>query len=263
VRGFPRIHFICGVAAALIVGGAMLPPAPAEAQGLFDFFNQMFRGFRPQRPEAPRPASSPGGYCVRLCDGRYFPVPPSAGTESTPALLCNALCPAAATRVYSGGGIDKATAASGEPYTKLDTAFLYRERLVEGCTCNGDEAGGTAALDFQYDPTLKPGDVVVTKAGPRVFNGGEDGPRGAEDFVTPDKARGLSAADRRALAAIRVLPAEENAAPPRAEAPRTDNVSALGDGAPVPRPRPHEPQADKGGWRALFRFSEVYAPYPP
>src|SRR5262249_22200991 len=85
----------------------------ASAQGLFDLF-------RPQRAEpraqamsyadpstsAPRaPAShatshaSSGGrtvaYCVRLCDGRHFPIQVQSGANAVQ--LCNSFCPAAET----------------------------------------------------------------------------------------------------------------------------------------------------------------------
>ena len=47
-------------------------------------------------------------YCVRTCDGRYFPLQRHAGTS--PAELCQSFCPAAKTMVFSGSKIDTAVA---------------------------------------------------------------------------------------------------------------------------------------------------------
>ena len=42
----------------------------------------------------------------------------------------------------SGSSIDHAVAADGRRYADLDTAFVYREKLVAGCTCNGRTRSG-------------------------------------------------------------------------------------------------------------------------
>ncbi|MGE3149673.1 MAG: DUF2865 domain-containing protein, partial [Pseudorhodoplanes sp.] len=112
---------------------------PAAAQGLFESLFGLApqreapaRSFidpgddggadniRRRRPAAPDRGSShaaSGGshttYCVRLCDGRYFPLQRGA---ATPAQLCNALCPAAQTRIFSGSGIDRAVSQDGARY---------------------------------------------------------------------------------------------------------------------------------------------------
>src|ERR1044072_1242879 len=79
----------------------------AHDQNIFDM---LFGGFRqqqqpPQQPGAPPPEGtippeqSYGGggpaYCVRLCDGRYFPLQPHP--SASPAQLCSAFCPASQT----------------------------------------------------------------------------------------------------------------------------------------------------------------------
>src|SRR5258708_2691305 len=83
-------------------------------------------------PEAPR---SEGGvaYCVRVCDGRYFPI--QRHSEVSSAQTCSSFCPASATRIYNGNGIDHAVAPDGKRYSELATAFAYREQLIPGCTC--------------------------------------------------------------------------------------------------------------------------------
>src|SRR5437763_2924583 len=175
--------------------------APASAQGLFDWFggrqddryprqnswsggqrqNSWFgqRQYTPQAnaysdpgpvmQERYGPASTPsigGGtgqsvaYCVRLCDGRYFPMQRHA--NATSIQLCNAFCPAAKTQVFNGSQIDHAVASNGARYANLDNAFVYREKIVPGCTCNGKDAFGLAKIDVASDPTLRPGDIVAS-----------------------------------------------------------------------------------------------------
>ena len=160
---------------------------PACAQGLFDM---IFNGDRyaPRRSYAPpqgsayadpsnpsdRQVYSPGGsspaassgtgravsYCVRLCDGRYFPIQRHA--NANPVQLCNAFCPAAKTQVFNGSQIDHAYASNGARYADIDNAFVYREKIVDNCTCNGKDSFGLARIDINADPTLRQGDIVAT-----------------------------------------------------------------------------------------------------
>jgi len=110
------------------------------------------------------PSSSGGGarvaYCVRLCDGRYFPIQRHA--NANPVQLCNAFCPAAKTQVFNGSQIDHAYAGNGARYADIDNAFVYREKIVDNCTCNGKDSFGLARIDINADPTLRQGDIVAT-----------------------------------------------------------------------------------------------------
>ena len=54
-------------------------------------------------------------YCVRLCDGRYFPIQRTSTSQA--AQVCSALCPAAATKVFFGSDIARATARDGKRTT--------------------------------------------------------------------------------------------------------------------------------------------------
>ena len=174
---------------------AVSPPAQA---GLLDF---LFGGF--QQPPSPpadvnsyaEPAAPPPGgsesvrssggtgravmFCVRLCDGQHFPLEHLA--NATPVETCRAMCPASKTKVFFGGEIDHAVASDGARYADLDTAFVYRTRLVANCTCNGRDAFGLAQFDLSSDPTLRPGDLVATKSGFVAFAG----KRGEADAFTP------------------------------------------------------------------------------
>jgi hypothetical protein len=108
-------------------------------------------------------------YCVRLCDGRYFPMQRSVVAQSTQ--ICQNLCPASKTKVFSGTEIGYATAIDGTRYDQLVNAFAYREKIVPGCTCNGREPFGMATMKIEDDPTLMPGDIVATKDGLARYTG--------------------------------------------------------------------------------------------
>jgi hypothetical protein len=176
------------VLAALTIGFAV-PAPPAPAQNLFEaLFGGGFRRYAPEPlpransyadPFTPfghqRPAGEASGfghgtvYCVRTCDGRYFPMQRHAG--ATPAELCKSFCPAAKTMVFSGSKIDTAVASNGTRYADLDNAFAYREKVSEGCSCNGKDGLGLARIEPVADPTLRLGDIVATDAGLATYTG--------------------------------------------------------------------------------------------
>ncbi|MEI8150319.1 MAG: DUF2865 domain-containing protein [Hyphomicrobiales bacterium] len=187
-RSIRRLAAITLAALSLGVLGA---PQPASAQGLFQ---ALFGGFQQRRAPEPhqssayadpfgglfggetrRPAGEAGGfghgtmYCVRTCDGRYFPMQRLAG--ATPADLCKSFCPAAKTMVFSGGKIDHAVAQNGTRYADLDNAFAYRDKVSSECSCNGKDGLGLARVESIGDPTLRPGDIVATDAGLSTYNG--------------------------------------------------------------------------------------------
>ena len=179
-----------GVLAAGLLTLAL--PAPTSAQGLFEsFFGGLSRALQaPVREPTPihafaepsvrferaiipplaRVETGPAkAFCVRTCDGQFFPVRAHAGLSAAEA--CRTFCPASQTRLYSGSTIDYATARDGSRYAALDTAYAYRRHLVAGCTCNGRDQFGLAHVDVADDPTLRPGDVVATKDGMVTFTG--------------------------------------------------------------------------------------------
>jgi len=220
VRGTSKTALgLAGIAAVMTLATAAAPQRAAA--GGFDIFN-IFGGShdgryapvaaytdpgpaeRPLDPQAP-PSMSQGGttYCVRLCDGRYFPLS-SAVVDSRDggAKMCSALCPAAKTAIFRGGDIDHAYGARGERYADLDQAFVYRNRTVPDCTCNGQDAFGLAHIDPANDPTLRPGDMVATASGLSIFRGTQTA-RGTAQF-TPIRGETASAEVRRMLAATQV-----------------------------------------------------------
>jgi len=209
---------------------------PASAQGLFE---TLFGGFRYHRA-APLPpqtsfyadpqglpgresrphAGEYGGrgtlFCVRTCDGRYFPLLRHAGV--LPAQMCRSFCPASKTMVFSGSKIDYAVAQNGLRYADLKSAFAYRERVVENCTCNGRDGLGLARLNATSDPTLRPGDIVATNEGFMSYRGKKSK---AAQFTPIDPS---SSAWARKLSKIKIEPAP--AADALAVAPLSDEQAS-------------------------------------
>lgn len=202
-------RWVFGTAALL---GLSLAPA-AHAQ---DFFQQLFGGFMqgrqpvirvpfddgsaaaPSRVERPRISTGGGqAYCVRTCDGRYFPL--AATGNQSKAETCNSFCPSAATEIVYGGSIDNAETDNGTPYSDLPNAFRYRNEIVAGCTCNGKDPVGLAAIKIEDDPTLRKGDIVAGKDG--LMSVSRTDRRGAQLNFTPVPDRIRAKYDRPAVLA--------------------------------------------------------------
>jgi hypothetical protein len=173
------------ICAALAVSASGLPLS-AQAG---DFFSNLLGAFgmRPPPPpqimmpfangapvgEAPRARASFGGgqaWCVRGCDGRYFPVtgPDNQSREES----CHSFCPASDTRLVYGSDIDNAVSDNGKPYSELPNAFRYRSEIVAGCTCNGKDPAGLAKVTIENDPTVRAGDMVASENGLMVAHPG-------------------------------------------------------------------------------------------
>jgi len=146
--------------------GQQRPPAPIPPQtnAYSDPSNPSDRPVYSPFGQTPATATGTGGrglaYCVRTCDGRYFPMVHHA--NANPVQLCGAFCPAAKTMVFNGSQIDSAVAANGTRYSDLEHAFAFRQKIVAGCTCNGKDAFGLARIDVANDPTLRQGDIVAS-----------------------------------------------------------------------------------------------------
>jgi hypothetical protein len=189
-------------AAAVLCALALAPAAQAE-----DFFSALFGGFgggRSRAPSIPLPFANEGNpfaprndarpryfgggqaYCVRTCDGRYFPV--SASDSQSRAASCSSFCPASETKVVYGSNIDNAATESGKPYSELPNAFRYRNELVAGCTCNGKDQIGLAPVKIENDPTLRKGDIIAGSDGLMVAGRSAD-KRGASLNFSPASER--------------------------------------------------------------------------
>ncbi len=195
---------------ALGSAAALCALAFASSAQSEDFFSALFGGYHTGQSHAPSvqlpfasegnpfapPSYAPrpqvgysGGsqaYCVRTCDGRYFPI--SASDRQSRAASCNSFCPASETKVVYGSNIDNAATESGRPYSELPNAFRYRSELVAGCTCNGNDQIGLAPVKIEDDPTLRRGDIVAGSGGLMVAGRGADR-RGASLNFSPAPER--------------------------------------------------------------------------
>ena len=164
---------------AVALAGASVLASAAQAE---DFFSALFGGMgrarQPyislpfanddgavpvQRSESRRYGGGGQAFCVRTCDGRYFPV--TASDNASRAASCDSFCPASETKVFYGSSIDHAAAENGKQYSELPNAFRYRSELVAGCTCNGKDQIGLAPVKVEDDPTLRKGDIVAGENG--------------------------------------------------------------------------------------------------
>ena len=102
---------------------------------------------------------------------------------ASPVQMCQAFCPASATKVFFGSGIDSAHAASGERYADSENAFAYRKALRADCTCNGRDPAGLARVDLALDGSLRPGDVIATADGLVAYSGVRVGNDQTPDFT--------------------------------------------------------------------------------
>jgi hypothetical protein len=245
------------VVAATVAGSLALAPRLASAEGLFDFFfggaQKQPTGQAPaphasffadpfglnQQPApapAPRVAGSGPAFCVRSCDGKYFPV--TARGNATPVQMCQAFCPASTTKVFYGSTIDGAYAANGEHYADSNNAFAYRKALRADCTCNGRDPAGLAPVDLTLDGSLRPGDVVATTNGLLAYSGVKLGNSQSAEFTPIASYPGLTADVRARLGEIKVapvsaemianspLPEVRDVAPPILTGPKTNSLKA-------------------------------------
>jgi len=210
------------VAAFALASALVVAPRMASAEGLFDL---LFGGLQKQQqhqapPQASffadpsgnqqaappvRTASSGSGpaFCVRSCDGRYFPL--SRGNAS-PVQLCQAFCPASPTKVFYGSNIDGATSAGGERYPDSENAFAYRKALRADCTCNGRDSAGLAPVDLTLDTSLRAGDVIATTDGLVAYSGVRVGNNQTAEFTPVASYPGLTAEVRARLGEMKVAP---------------------------------------------------------
>jgi hypothetical protein len=222
--GVQRMRRRMMLVAMVVFGPVALAPRAASAENLFDF---LFGGPQKQQqrqapaqasffadpfgltqqPAPPKPVASAGSgpaFCVRSCDGKYFPLLARGG--ATPAQMCQAFCPASATKVFFGSSIDGASSSTGERYADSESAFAYRKALRADCTCNGRDPAGLAPVDLGLDTSLRPGDIIATSSGLVAYSGIRAGPSQTAEFTPVASYPGLTAEVRARLNALKVAP---------------------------------------------------------
>ena len=246
---------------AVVAGATLIPLTEASAQNFFGSFfgrpdaqRESYRSYAPDdrysgygsRPaqQSSRAvqnyAGGSGTYCVRLCDGRYFPIPKATGQVSS-AKVCNAMCPLAATKVFNGSDPTKSVASDGTKYDDLDNALTYREKVVPNCSCTGNGPGGLARIDIESDPTLRNGDVVATATGLRSFNGSGSFPHKAADFTPIESSTKVAAGLRDILLAIRINNTVQYSGPVQSLA-AASTATASNDGSETKAAKPKRPR---------------------
>ena len=237
----PTLRRMMLVAAAALAGSVVLVPRVASAENLFDllfggapkqqqrqapaqanFFADPF-GLNQQPAPPPRQTASGSGpaFCVRSCDGKYFPL---MRGNASPVQMCQAFCPASATKVFFGSTIDGASSVTGERYADSENAFAYRKALRSDCTCNGRDPAGLAPVDLTLDTSLRSGDVIATTSGLVAYTGVKLGANQAAEFTPVASFPGLTADVRARLGEMKVAPvaAEMVSEVPLPEASRED-----------------------------------------
>ena len=156
------------VAAATLAGSVALVPRTAAAEGLFDF---LFGGAKQQQQKAPaqanffadplglnqqaapqpRVAGSGPAFCVRSCDGGFFPLNFSARHGNLDQLteLCKALCPNAEVAVYTRNpahDVSTALSIDGQPYKDLPNALKFVKSVEPNCGCKAPNQSWVEAL---------------------------------------------------------------------------------------------------------------------
>jgi hypothetical protein len=250
------------VAAIALTGPLALAPRVASAEGLFDF---LFGGAQKQQqqqhqapPQAsffadpfglnqqpappPRPVATGGSgpaFCVRSCDGRYFPL---ARGNATPVQMCQAFCPASPVKVFFGSNIDTASSGTGERYADLENAFAFRKSLRADCTCNGRDPAGLAPVDLSLDTSLRSGDVIATSSGLVAYSGVRSGTGQTAEFTPVASFPGLTADIRAKLGEMKVAPVSAETVADRAPSSEISRDVTLPATLP---PKPVSPKAKR------------------
>ena len=130
---------------ALFGFGSKPKPKPRSVRppNFHQFPNGHRRGFRNPWARGAYQSRQSGLYrtvCVRTCDGYYFPI--SASTTRSKfhadAASCRARCGRNAKLYYMPKGSDdkdRMKDLSGRNYASLKMAYVYRKRLIAGCSC--------------------------------------------------------------------------------------------------------------------------------
>ena len=228
-----------GMSVALAVPVA-LAPRVACAEGLFDFLfgglqkqlqqtapaqaNVFADPFGQNQQPAPRAMASGPAFCVRSCDGRYFPLTARrcvAGAD-VPGVLSGEPDKSLFRQQYRWRVVH-----NGERYADSENAFGYRKALRADCTCNGRDPAGLAPVDLTLDTSLRPGDVIATASGLVAYSGVKTGAGQTAEFTPIASYPGLTAEVRARLGEMKVAPVSAEMIAPDALLPEASRDVAL------------------------------------
>ena len=123
------------------------------------------------------------GFCVRTCDGYFFPLIKSEFV--TRQQSCEYACPSAPMAVYEGSAIEQAQNHRGEKYELLPAAFSFRDKVTQHCSCNRPEDSQAFFTRIsRADPTLRAGDIILDRIEALVYRGSDFAPAEGSSFVS-------------------------------------------------------------------------------
>ncbi|WP_244549716.1 DUF2865 domain-containing protein [Bradyrhizobium erythrophlei] len=104
------------------------------------------------------------------CRGPQWPLLPAAARVCAAADVgtCEAICPAAAVKLYSGPDIDSATTEEGETYKALANAFRFQREIVPHCACSAGAPTGLSPIAIADNMTLRTGDIIAADDGFKI-----------------------------------------------------------------------------------------------
>lgn len=196
--------------------------------------NDWGRASREPEPQ-PRLGGTLRTWCVRRCDGYYFPISFSTTRDRLEYdnVVCQTLCPAGQAELFyhytHGQGPEQMRSLGDEAYTDLETAFNYRTSLSEACTCgrpNSPLYAPTAASPLMA--SLVPEPAFVPRARPPIGQDPETALNrlGNLTFATPAESKPVKL---QASSGVRVI------LPARSAADSSDLLLS-----PIPTERPDE-----------------------
>lgn len=145
--------------------------------------------------------------CVRTCDGYYFPISFSTTSDffERDQQACSNMCPASESHLYYYRVPDQQSedmvSLSGEPYSALPTAFLYRKQGVnqsnQACTCGRPREASADPDIIQPDMAVPPSgsanSSIVPVPGPKPdLLADPESQANAATGLAPDKIRELT-----------------------------------------------------------------------
>jgi len=126
---------------------ADVPPDDPSVRNIRRVINQ------PDGMDLPRLGGEFRTMCVRTCDGYFFPMSnaASAGDFERDQKNCESSCPGTEMQVFYSRGMDEdsgsmTSSATGQPYSELPTAYLYKQANYTRpptCGCNAQAGNFT------------------------------------------------------------------------------------------------------------------------
>lgn len=157
-------------------------------------------------PGAPK-GSNFKTWCVRLCDGYYFPIRENtnSGNFDTELAMCEQRCPGAEVSLYANKTYRQpesmVSAVTGEPYVDLPSAFAYRKAFHPACGCKPTTDIREAKVPDRLPGVEEREAVIETASGERM----------TDTFADAGAAPDESTADTGAGAEIASIATDEDA----------------------------------------------------